>query len=202
MSLNDIELPDPLLIELYGDKLLITAQTKAASQSAPHAAATPAPPSQPAPPASRPPAPPAQPAPPSAATPSTYKFLGNNLKKITILVDSPQTAFLPDEELIFLTKMLEACKLNIGDVAIVNQANSPVEIASLKRQLSPVFFLLFGPGPEAIGLPIHFPLFKIQPYDQCSYLSIPSLALLVKPGDESKLLKSKLWVCLRQLFEV
>ncbi len=150
-----------------------------------------------------------QSAPPASANPrpqplpcASYKFLGNNLKKITILVDSPQNAFLPDEQLAFLTKMLEACKLNIGDVAIVNQANSPVEIASLKRQLSPVFFLLFGPGPEAIGLPIHFPFFKIQPYDQCSYLSVPSLAQLLQPGDESKLLKRKLWVCLRQLFEV
>lgn len=165
MSLNDIELPDSLITELYGDKLLIPAQR-------------------------------------ATAPPAAYKFLGNNLKKITILVDSPQTAFLPDEQLAFLTKMLEACKLNIGDVAIVNQANSPVEIASLKRQLSPLFLLLFGPGPEAIGLPIHFPLFKIQPYDQCSYLSVPSLAQLVQPGDDSKLLKSKLWVCLRALFEI
>ena len=171
MNLNTIELPDSLITELYGDKLLIRTPRPATATT-------------------------------QASAPAPYKFLGNNLKKITILVDSPQTAFLPDEELTFLTKMLEACKLNIGDVAIVNQANAPVEIASLKRQLAPNALLLFGPGPEAIGLPIHFPLFKIQPYDKCSYLSVPSLAQLLQPGDESKLLKSKLWACLRQLFEV
>jgi hypothetical protein len=200
MSLNDIELPDSLVTELYGDKLLISAQRATPPPPQPAATSQPVPPVIPAATTAQTKA--ASQSAPTAVAPSAYKFLGNNLKKITILVDSPQTAFLPDEQLAFLTKMLEACKLNIGDVAIVNQANSPVEIASLKRQLSPVFLLLFGPGPEAIGLPIHFPLFKIQPYDQCSYLSIPSLAQLVQPGDESKLLKSKLWVCLRQLFEV
>jgi hypothetical protein len=174
MSLNDIELPDPVLAALYGDSSLIR----------PSSATTPS--------FSAPP-----PSPPVGA----YKFLGNNQKKITILVESAETAFLPDDQLAFLTKMLEACKMNIGDVAIVNQAASRVDISGLKR-LSPQKLLLFGPAPADIGLPINFPLFKIQPYDQCNFLWVPSLAQLVLPGEESKLLKTKLWVCLRQLFEV
>ncbi len=98
--------------------------------------------------------------------------------------------------------MLEACKMNIGDVAIVNQANSAVDIAGLKRQLQPAQILLFGPAPTGIGLPINFPQFKIQAYDQCSFLWVPPLAQLVQPGEEGKLLKTKLWVCLKTLFGI
>lgn len=140
----------------------------------------------------------------STAPPAStgYKFLGNNRRKITVLVKSPGVAFLPDDQLSFLTRMLEACKMNVGDVAIVNEANAPVNITALKQQLQPAVILLFGMEPTEIRLPMNFPLFKLQAYDACTYLCAPSLEDLVKPGDESKLLKSKLWMCLKTLFEI
>lgn len=188
MSLNDIELPDSLIDALYGSSSLIRPLASRPVQASSPAAST-----------VHPTVATAQAAP---AISGSYKFLGNNQRKITILVDSPDTAFLPDDQLAFLTKMLEACKMNIGDVAIVNQANSAADIAGLKRQLQPAQFLLFGPAPDGIGLPINFPQFKIQAYDQCSFLWVPALAQLVQPGEESKLLKTKLWVCLKTLFGI
>jgi len=140
--------------------------------------------------------------PPAPADPGAYKFLGNNRKKVTILVQSPGIPFLPDNQLTFLTKILEACRMNIGDVAIVNTATAPVTIAALKQQLAPAAILLFGLEPTAIKLPINFPVFKVQPYDDCNYLSAPPLTQLVQQTEESKLLKSKLWVCLKTLFDV
>jgi hypothetical protein len=134
--------------------------------------------------------------------PVAYKYLGKNGKKITILVQSPGIPFLPDNQLTFLTKILEACRMNIGDVAIVNTATAPVTIAALRQQLQPASVLLFGLEPTAIKLPINFPEFKVQPYDNCSYLSAPPLTKLVQQSEESKLLKSKLWVCLKTLFNV
>ncbi|MDP4258106.1 MAG: hypothetical protein Q8937_07710 [Bacteroidota bacterium] len=131
-----------------------------------------------------------------------YRRLGDNKRNITILVDSPESPFLPDEQLTFLTKMLEACKLTIGDVAIVNLAGAPVKVSALKAQLSPTIILLFGPGPADIELPLHFPMFKMQAYDRCTYLSAPSLGEIGRPTEEGKLLKSKLWVCLKALFQL
>jgi hypothetical protein len=131
-----------------------------------------------------------------------YKFLGNNQRKVTILVNAPGSAFLPDNQLNFLTKILEACRMNIGDVAIVNHATTPVVVNTLREQLQPSAILLFGIEPTAIRLPINFPVFKLQPYDQCTYLSAPSLDGMVVNSEESKLLKSKLWVCLKTLFNV
>jgi hypothetical protein len=216
MSLNNIQLKDQVVFELYRDNLLATESTgqrpplrtetapaaTAPVPPAPQVTAAPAKPVAPTPPAT-----PRTPAPPPAArpaeqTPSGYKILGKNLRKITIIVHSPGIAFLADDELNVLTRMLEACRMNIGDVAIVNHASTPVAVAALKQQLQPSFILLFGPTPPDIGLPMDFPVFKIQPYDQCTYLTAPSLQELVKPGDESKLLKSKLWVCLKTLFEI
>jgi hypothetical protein len=141
-------------------------------------------------------------APLSDAAPAALKFLGNHRRHFTILVHSPGSAFLPDDQLSFLTKILEACRMNIGDVAIINTATAPVAITHLKQQLHPETILLFGVEPTAIRLPINFAAFRPQPYDNCTYLSAPALDLLVQPGEEGRLLKSKLWVCLKSLFNV
>ncbi|HTS46255.1 MAG TPA: hypothetical protein VMH01_17790 [Puia sp.] len=131
-----------------------------------------------------------------------YKFLGNNQKKITVLVNSPYSFYLTDHDLLFITKMLEACKLNIGDVAIVNHAHNAVQVARLAQQLHPRIILLFGVDPTAIQLPFTFPAFKLQEYNNCVYLCAPAPDKLNQDNEESKLLKSKLWVCLRKLFDV
>ncbi|HVU55999.1 MAG TPA: hypothetical protein VHD83_13135 [Puia sp.] len=190
MNLDNIQLKDLVVSELYRDNLLAS---EAERETAGHTR-----------PATPPPvAAPVATVPVTAAPPSSgYKFLGNNSRKISIIVQAPGTPFLPDDQLVVLTRMLDACKMNIGDVAIVNHAATPVVIGDLKQQLQPVFVLLFGPTPQAIGLPMNFPVFKIQPYDQCTYLTAPSLEELARPGDESKLLKSKLWVCLKTMFEI
>jgi hypothetical protein len=195
MSIDNIRLSSFVVGEWYKDALVASPDAPpAAPQSAAAAPQTAAPAS-------------ATPIPPPAATPTTdepktYKVLGNNRRRITIMVNAPGTPFLPDNQLAFLTKILEACQLNIGDVAIVNAAAAPVRINELRQQLQPASILLFGIEPAAIRLPINFPVFRLQPYDQCTYLSAPSLDQLVEQSEESRLLKSKLWVCLKTLFNV
>ncbi|HSZ84964.1 MAG TPA: hypothetical protein VK787_02980 [Puia sp.] len=131
-----------------------------------------------------------------------YKFLGNNQKQITIVVQSHNAVFIEEKHLSFITKMLEACKMNIGDIALVSHTNTPVIIQQLKQQLQPQTLILFGIESVDIKLPFNFPQFKTQDYDGCTYLCVPSLNELDSDVPESKLLKSKLWVCLRKLFEI
>lgn len=230
MSINNITLSDILVSEWYGADALIPSANPAAlrpeSQPAPQPISQPAsasqtPPqpaaSQPTPPVTAKPAPvtqpepSVQPTPPSATTtptattpsePASYKLLGNHRRKVTIIVDSPGSAFLPDDQLGFLSKILEACRMNIGDVAIVNHHTLPVTINTLRGQLQPENIILFGVDPTAIRLPINFPAFKLQPYDNCTYLYAPSLQQMVGNTPDAKLLKSKLWVCLKTLFDV
>ena len=135
-----------------------------------------------------------------AAEHAAYKILGNNKKQITVVVNCLNDVFVPEADLQFLTKMLGACKLNMADVAIVNHATAAVAIDSVKVQLQPKYVLLFGVEPGTTQLPISFPSFKEQPYAGTTYLFTPALSELNLETEEAKVLKRKLWDCLKRIF--
>jgi hypothetical protein len=130
------------------------------------------------------------------------KFLGGNQKKITFIVSSPSDVFLPDADLNWLGKMLEACKLNLGDVAVVNIARTPVTVTDIKDALHPHTLIMLGTDPQAILLPMNFPPFNVHQFDGMKLLNTPSPSEMNQPTNEAKLLKSKLWVCLQKLFNL
>lgn len=132
-----------------------------------------------------------------AAKPA-FKFLGDNKKNILILVSKETVAFLEDGELLFLTSVLAACKLSLSDVAIVNQKSLVVSdtYQSLISYFASKSVLLFDVAAQAIDLPFNFPNFQLQQFDQCVYLSAPSL----KEIESVKSLKAMLWNCLKNLF--
>ena len=79
-------------------------------------------------------------------------FLGDNQKKISILLKDSSAVHVADESLQFLTAILAACKLNMGDVAIVNTANQNINYAQIKTELQPSTIILFdGRGGELPG---------------------------------------------------
>src|SRR5687768_12630662 len=49
-----------------------------------------------------------------------FRFLGSNKKNILIIVHKPDVPFIEDNELQFLSTVLAACKLNIADIAVLN----------------------------------------------------------------------------------
>ena len=126
-------------------------------------------------------------------------FLGENKKNILIIVDYKEAKYLPDDELSFLTNMLNACKLNLADVAIVNlNARDGVNYKELVAELKSRIVFLFGVEPSFFGLPVSFPHFQIQPFANATFLFTPSL----NECNKDALLKSKLWVCLRRIFAI
>ena len=129
-------------------------------------------------------------------------FLGGNAQRISIFVAEESQAFMTDDDLVWLQKMLQACKLTLGDVAIINTQTQPTTITQVKNELAPRKVLMLGPAPTILQLPLNFPPFKLQEHDNCTYLYAPSAAELNQDSKEGKLLKSKLWVSLQQLFEV
>jgi len=128
------------------------------------------------------------------------RFLGNNHSHILILASDTQHAFLPEEHLALLIKMLEACKLNTGDTAIVNLATRPLTYPQLKDQFRPQKALFFGVGPAAIKIPAEGAQFHIGSFDDCLYVCAPSLGELNGNFAEAKALKARLWTSLQQLF--
>jgi len=129
-------------------------------------------------------------------------FLGDNQKKITILLKDSSAVHLADESLQFLTAILAACKLNMGDVAIVNTANQAVKYTQIKTELQPTTLLLFDINAASIALPFEVPQYQVQQYDNCTLLfSAPLQSMLVKT-EAAKLEKGKLWNALKKTFNI
>jgi hypothetical protein len=135
-------------------------------------------------------------------TPPRQWFLGSNLRKITLLVNEKEAVYLQDDALQFLSAILGACKLNLGDVAIVNYHNDAVDYAFLKENLSPGFILLFGVTAQQLILPFTIPNYQVQKYDNCQFLLCPPLDKMLGESQQAKLEKSKLWLCLKKMFNV
>lgn len=142
------------------------------------------------------------PAPPAENTdPRMVPYLGKNQKKIAILVNNQKEVYLPESELSFLSSILLACQLHLGDVAIVNHARHPMSPDRLRQQLESEYILVFG-------VPVNDPALSQQPsfiplsQNGYSIVLAPPLSQLNSTGPDAKLLKSKLWICLKQLFNV
>jgi hypothetical protein len=180
MGLNDIELPASVVASLY-PSVLVAGDNNTTSTPAPAVAA----------PVSKP----ASTTDNEAGSP--WKFLGNNQRNILVVVNHSDILHLPDADLTFLTNMLTACKLGLGDITLLNfdhykDTGGPAILKHFKSRT----VLLFGLEPASFGLPVSFPAFQVQNVANVQYLFAPTLTELL----EDKLLKSKLWVCLQKIF--
>ncbi len=126
------------------------------------------------------------------------KYLGENRKNILVVVDSRDVVYLPDDDLRLLMNMLAACHLGLGDVAVLNSFSHAASYKTITDELKSRVVLLFGVEPVSFGLPMSFPQFQVQPFTGISFLYAPSLQAL----QEDKVLKSKLWVTLKRLFNI
>ena len=172
MSLNNLQLPASLLPDLYGHTLVQSGEKVATAKEKKN------------------------------IDEAKLSFLGGNEKKITIVVADAQQAYMSDVDLEWLQKMLLACKLSLGDVAIINLHTKKTNINAIKQQLNPGKLLMLGPSPAQLELPLNFPMFKLQQHDDCIYLHAPSPAELNHESGEIVDQKKKLWACLKQLFEL
>ncbi|BFG69191.1 hypothetical protein KACHI17_00720 [Sediminibacterium sp. KACHI17] len=136
------------------------------------------------------------------SAPKEPEFLGNNQKKITILVAEKEAVFLNDHALQFLSAILTACKLNLGDVAIVNLSTHQLSYTEIKEWLTPKYMILFDIEASAIQMPFRLPFYQVQAYDQCSILCAPPLHTMMGDTREAKLEKSKLWLSLKNMFNL
>jgi len=126
-------------------------------------------------------------------------FLGNNQKQVTIIANDTTTIYLPDEELNFLMGILNACKLSMADVALVNIAKpGAVTYTKIQEELNAETILLFGVAPAELQLPLQFPHYQIQKFNNQVYLAAPSLTAIAADKAE----KTKLWNCLKQIFSI
>lgn len=129
----------------------------------------------------------------------SISFLGTNERKIAFLVNAADSIYLPDDELNFLLGILSACKLSMADIALINVSKNPGLLYTvLTDQLKAEKIFLFGLKTAALELPLQFPHYQIQQFNNQVYLSSTSLTELQKDKAE----KMKLWDCLKTIFSL
>ncbi len=175
MKEDDLELPGFLIADLYKNNLVIADNEPVPERKTPEKNET---------------------------TAKRQWFLGSNLRNITLLVAEKEAVYLKDDALEFLSSILGACKLNLGDVAIVNHFTDPFSYPELKARLNPSFLIAFGVSAQDMQLPFMVPHYQIQKYDQCQFLLSMPLNSMLENTQEAKLEKSKLWLCLKKMFTV
>ena len=132
-------------------------------------------------------------------TDEDISFLGNNLKKVMILVDSTSSIYLPDDELNFLLGILAACQLNMADIALINIAkNKQVTYQAISEKLGAEKIILFGANSSELQLSLQFPYYQVQQFNNQTYLASVGLQTLMTDKAE----KIKLWSCLKKIFSV
>ena len=134
--------------------------------------------------------------------PEKIKFWGENKKMCSIIISETEATYLREEDVAFLTNILKACQLNVEDIAIINIAKQAIDYTTLKEQLNPKKILLFDVEPSTVKLPFLIPSFQLQQFDGCTIMVAPPLSHLNKSTAESKLLKTKLWMSLKQVFNI
>ena len=130
------------------------------------------------------------------------KYLGNYEKKIIVLVNDDKNMYVSDENLAFLSSILNACKLNIAHIALVNFNNTPLNFIELKAQLQPEYLLLFGIKALQIQLPFDMPDYQVQQYNNCVIVTAPVFGVLNSEAAAAKTEKTKLWKSLQKTFNL
>jgi len=174
MSLNDIDLGPKILADLYKNSLIAEppALKPAREKSVNQSITDLAPP---------------------------IRFFGKNSKNYCFLVSYPNEPFIPDDKMEVLIKIMQACKITLEEIALVNVAGDPPTIESLRTALQPQKMVLLGVSPTDIRLPMQFPLYKPQPYAGCTFLYSDSLDGM-DSSESGRRIKTSLWNSLKEMF--
>ncbi len=131
-----------------------------------------------------------------SSTDEKITFLGKNEKNVIIFIKDKDNHFLSDEELNFLIGILTACKLTLNDVAIINFAKNPsLNYEIIQQYLKAAKVFAFDVSMNDIGLPLQFPAYQVQEYNNVIYMHAPSLQFL-KTNKEAK---GYLWASLQKI---
>ncbi|MCZ2459629.1 MAG: hypothetical protein LC128_08370 [Chitinophagales bacterium] len=126
-------------------------------------------------------------------------YTGQNERNILLLFDHPDKKKLTKGQEDFLNKILNACHLKQNDIVLMNRSlNAGADYKNLPEFFKCRIVLLFGIEPVSFGLPMNFPQFQIQSFSNCTFLYAPAIDEL---GND-KVLKSKLWSCLKRIFNI
>jgi hypothetical protein len=130
--------------------------------------------------------------------PATKERQAITKKIMTVITGLPVTPESDPLSYNFLSGIIQACRIPATEVYMHCAQTDEINFKYLQDSFPSPIVLMFDVTPGDLGLPVYFPHFQLQLFSGITYLSAPSLATL----QNDKLLKSKLWLCLKQHFAI
>jgi hypothetical protein len=130
------------------------------------------------------------------------KYLGDHLKKIILLVNDPTAVHLNETDLGLLSSILNACKLTLADIALVNTATQPLSLHEILTTLPSQLVLVFDLSTAQLKIKLPANLYKPIVLGDTHILLSSSLQSMQGTDQTAKLEKSKLWNALKLLFKL
>ena len=136
------------------------------------------------------------------ASPTPIKYLGDHLKKIIVIVQDADAVYLNETDLGLLSSILNACKLTLADIALINTAKQPLSLHEILETLPSQLVLVFELTGEQLKIKLPATLYKPIILGETHILFSSSLHLMQGVDQSAKLEKSKLWNALKLLFKL
>lgn len=137
------------------------------------------------------------------ATPITpIKYLGEHQKKILILVQDFQAVHLNEKDFDLLTSILNACKLTIADIALMNLANKNFSLHQILTEVPSEFVLVFDIQATQLKIKLPTKLYTPILLGTTQLLFSNNLTNMQGMDQDSKIEKTKLWTALKIIFKL
>jgi hypothetical protein len=130
------------------------------------------------------------------------KFLGDHLKKMIVLVHDENAVYLNESDLGLLSSILNACKLNLADIALVNTASQAYSLHEILETLPSQYVFVFDIAGTALKIKLPTTLYKPIELGDTQILFSASLQSMQGVDQNAKIEKSKLWNALKLLFKL
>jgi len=136
------------------------------------------------------------------ATSGPVKFLGEHLKKILIIVHDSSAVHVNETDFALLTSILNACKLTIADIALVNIAQQNIGLHQILTELPSTLVISFAVDANQLKIKLPTHLYQVTSLGESHLLFSNSLTSMQGTSIDAKQEKAKLWTLLKKIFEL
>jgi len=133
---------------------------------------------------------------------SPIKYLGDHHKKILVVVNDPESVYLNETDFILLTSILNACRLTIADIALINLGNQKASLLEMLTKLPSLLVIAFDIDAKALKIKLPSTLYKTTPLGETNLLFSAALSTMQGSSVDAKKEKGKLWTVLKQIFQL
>ena len=133
---------------------------------------------------------------------SPIKYLGDHHKKILVVVNDPESVYLNETDFILLTSILNACRLTIVDIALINVGNQKAGLHEMLTKLPSLLVIAFDIDAKALKIKLPSTLYKTTPLGETNLLFSAALSTMQGSSLDAKKEKGKLWTVLKQIFQL